>query len=804
MALATNLGYPRIGAKRELKKALESYWAGKSSAVELEAASRELRLRHWRLQRERGIQHIPSNDSSLYDHVLDTAALAGAVPARFNWDGDRVDLNTYFAMARGSDATPAMEMTKWFNTNYHYIVPEFEPGQRFRLASRKPLDEFREAQAEGIHSRPKLLGPVSFLLLGKTRQGGPEPLSLLESLLPVYEELLAELAAAGADWIQIDEPCLVLDLTPQAQAAFRDAYARLGALSSRLRLLLTTYFGDLRENLPTALALPVAGLHLDLVRGPGGLDPTLAALPADCVLSLGLIDGRNVWRTDLDQALATLQRAQAALGPERLFVAPSCSLLHVPVDLDQESALDPELRSWLSFADQKIDELTFLTRALNEGPASVAEPLAHQRRALESRRRSQRTRAPAVRQRTAAIDAAMLQRASPYPQRRALQRARLQLPLLPTTTIGSFPQTPEIRRARARFRNGRLAAADYETFLEAEIDHVIRFQEEIGLDVLVHGEPERSDMSEYFGERLDGIAVTAHGWVQSYGSRCARPPIIYGDVSRPTPMTVRWARYAQSRTTRPVKGMLTGPLTLLQWSFVRDDQPRRETARQLALALRDEVAALEAAGLKIIQIDEPALREGLPPPPRPMALLPRLGRRGLPPRRRRRPRRNADPDPRLLCRIRRHRRLHRRDGRRRHPHRSLPLRHGPRRLRRLALPQRDRPRRLRHPLAPRPIPARDRGAPAQGAGAAAPRTGLGQSRLRPQDPPLGGSRPQPPRARCCRPPPARKRRSAAAHRRRLNFFLRRLPPAGGGCGSCVAPARRSARTCRARGCGRAR
>ena len=612
MALATNLGYPRIGAKRELKKALESYWAGKSSAVELEAASRELRLRHWRLQRERGIQHIPSNDSSLYDHVLDTAALAGAVPARFNWDGDRVDLNTYFAMARGSDATPAMEMTKWFNTNYHYIVPEFEPGQRFRLASRKPLDEFREAQAEGIHSRPKLLGPVSFLLLGKTRQGGPEPLSLLESLLPVYEELLAELAAAGADWIQIDEPCLVLDLTPQAQAAFRDAYARLGALSSRLRLLLTTYFGDLRENLPTALALPVAGLHLDLVRGSGGLDPTLAALPADCVLSLGLIDGRNVWRTDLDQALATLQRAQAALGPERLFVAPSCSLLHVPVDLDQESALDPELRSWLSFADQKIDELTLLTRALNEGPASVAESLAHQRRALESRRRSQRTRAPAVRQRTAAIDAAMLQRANPYPQRRALQRARLQLPLLPTTTIGSFPQTPEIRRARARFRNGRLAAADYETFLEAEIDHVIRFQEEIGLDVLVHGEPERSDMSEYFGERLDGIAVTAHGWVQSYGSRCARPPIIYGDVSRPTPMTVRWARYAQSRTTRPVKGMLTGPLTLLQWSFVRDDQPRRETARQLALALRDEVAALEAAGLKIIQIDEPALREGLP------------------------------------------------------------------------------------------------------------------------------------------------------------------------------------------------
>ena len=460
MVLATNLGYPRIGPKRELKRALESFWAGTSTALELEAAGRELRVSHWRLQQECGLQHIPSNDFSLYDHVLDTTAMVGAIPDRFGWDGAQVDVATYFAMARGAAAVPALEMTKWFDTNYHYMVPEFEPGQRFRLASTKPVDEYQEAQDVGIHTRPKLLGPVSYLLLGKWRHDAPadgrEPLILLDALLPVYEEVLGQLADAGADWVQMDEPALVLDVPAAARDALTAAYTKLSAVSPRLRLLLTTYFGDLRENLDAVLALPLAGVHLDLVRAPQLLERALASLPASFALSLGLVDGRNVWRTDLDRTLTLLERAVATLGSERVLVAPSCSLLHVPVDLAGESGLDPELRSWLSFANQKLEELALLARAANEGRGSVAAALRERREAHDSRRRSERTRSPAVRERAEAVTAEMLFRTSAYPQRRPQQRARLPLPSFPTTTIGSFPQTPEVRRARAQFRSGRL------------------------------------------------------------------------------------------------------------------------------------------------------------------------------------------------------------------------------------------------------------------------------------------------------------------------------------------------------------
>ena len=614
MVIASNLGYPRIGPGRELKKALESFWGGRSDAAALDAASATLRRASWELQQAAGIDQIPSNDFSLYDHVLDTAAMLGAVPSRFGWNGSMVDRDTYFAMARGGPDTPAMEMTKWFDTNYHYIVPEFEPGMILRLASSKAIDEYREAKALGIETRPKLLGPVSFLLLGKSRHAGIEPLDLLDQALPVYEQVLRQLAEAGATWVQVDEPMLVLDLSARARAAYAQAYARLSAAGPSLKLLLATYFGDPGDNLETALGLPVAGLHLDLTRAShtGRLvQRTLAAVPDARTLSLGLVDGRNVWRTDLDAALGTARAVLESVGPQRVMIGPSCSLLHTPVDLGLETELDEELHSWLAFARQKVDEIALLARALVD-EAAVAAELEARRAALASRRASSRVHDPAVAARMGSVDEAMQRRATAFAQRHAAQQARLRLPPLPTTTIGSFPQTGAVRKTRAAFKAGRLSAAEYDGFLESEIERVVRFQEEVGLDVLVHGEPERTDMVEYFGERLAGVAVTKHGWVQSYGSRCARPPIIYGDVSRPEPMTVRWARYAQSLTDRPVKGMLTGPITILQWSFVRDDQPRRDTAGQIALAIRDEVRDLEAAGIRVIQIDEPALREGLP------------------------------------------------------------------------------------------------------------------------------------------------------------------------------------------------
>ncbi len=623
MVYATNLGYPRIGAQRELKKALEQCWSGKISEAELLERAATLRKQRWQLQQRSGLTHIPSNDFSFYDHVLDTIAMVGAVPKRYHWNGTHVDLSTYFAMARGIErdqdqahAIPAMEMTKWFDTNYHYIVPEFEAEQQFRFASTKPIDEFLEAKALGIQTRPVLLGPISFLLLGKTHNNDLHSLSLLNQLLTVYEEVMLALAQAGATWIQIDEPCLVLDLDTATQEAYRTAYTRLAihraTHAPSLQILLATYFGDLRENLPLALQLPIAALHLDLVRAPEQLELALAQAPASLSLSLGIVDGRNVWRTNFDQALAYTEHAIQRLGTERILIGPSCSLLHVPIDIIQETQLDEEMRSWIAFANQKVEEISLLTRALNQGVTAIEPELQANREAFKSRRSSQRIHRAEVARRVQSIREQMAQRPHPHNVRKQRQQEVLKLPTLPTTTLGSYPQTADIRAARAAYKSGKMDQESYEAFLRQGIEQVIRFQEEIGLDMLVHGEIERGDMVEYFGEHLTGMLLTQHGWVQSYGSRCVRPPIIYGDVARPRPMTVDWARFAQSLTARTVRGMLTGPVTIMQWSFVRDDQPRSETCKQIALAIRDEVLDLEAAGIRAIQIDEPALREGFP------------------------------------------------------------------------------------------------------------------------------------------------------------------------------------------------
>ncbi|MFC4728987.1 5-methyltetrahydropteroyltriglutamate--homocysteine S-methyltransferase [Coralloluteibacterium thermophilus] len=610
MSTVTLLGFPRIGRRRELKKALEAYWRGESDAAALAETARTLRHRHWTLARDAGADVVPVNDFSLYDHVLDTAVLFDAVPERYRALGD--PLAIYFAMARGhardGHDLPALEMTKWFDTNYHYLVPELHAGQRFRLAGDAPLAQLREARAAGHAARPVLLGPVSFLLLSKTVDGSA-PLDLLDALVPAYRALLDGLHAEGAEWVQIDEPCLVLDLDPAARAACARAYAALAGTGPRL--LLATYFGALGDNLDLAARLPVAGLHVDLVRAPGQLDAVLNALPPSATLSLGVVDGRNVWAADPDRALPLVERARARLGDDRLWIAPSCSLLHVPIDLDEETRLDPELKGWLAFARQKIAECRCLADAV-AGDLGARAALDHRRALVAQRRSAARVLRPEARERVAALDAASTWRSADLDTRRRLQAERFGLPLLPTTTIGSFPQTPALRAARAAHRAGRLDDAGYAGVLRDEIAHAIRVQEALGLDVLVHGEAERNDMVEYFGEQLDGFAFTRQGWVQSYGSRCVKPPILFGDVARPAPMTVAWSRHAQSLTARPVKGMLTGPVTVLQWSFVRDDLPREAVCRQLALALRDEVGDLEAAGIGIVQIDEPALREGLP------------------------------------------------------------------------------------------------------------------------------------------------------------------------------------------------
>jgi len=607
-----NLGFPRIGVHRELKFALERYWSNQSSAQQLQAAAQQVREKHWRLQATAGIDQVPSNDFSLYDHVLDAAALVGAVPDRYHFQPGTVDIDTYFAMARGTGTVPAMEMTKWFDTNYHYLVPEFEAGMELHASSDKPVKEFLEAKASGFPTRPVLLGPVSFVLLGKRRQGAADPGDLAEAVADVYAQILKSLRSEGAVWVQMDEPCLGLDLTPSEVAVYRRVYERLTSSISGIKILTTTYFSDLRDNLDLALSLPVAGLHLDLVRGPGQLASALKAAPVGMVLSLGVIDGRGIWRADLDRALKTLRRAIDCIDHERVQVAPSCSLMHIPIDLEEETQLDSEIRSWLAFAKQKLGEVKLLARALEEDSPEVREQLDVNRRALADRRQSPRVCDPAVRARVAGFTPAMLERRASYRERQTAQSRSMPLPVLPTTTIGSFPQTAEVRRMRAERRSGKIDAAEYEGFLRTEVERAIRFQEEIGLDVLVHGEFERNDMVEYFGEQLSGFAFTKNGWVQSYGSRCVKPPILFGDVSRPHSMTVAWAEYAQSMTKQPVKAMLTGPVTILEWSFVRDDLPRAETCLQIALALREEVEDLQSAGMRVIQVDEPALREGLP------------------------------------------------------------------------------------------------------------------------------------------------------------------------------------------------
>ncbi len=617
MNIAHNLGFPRIGARREMKRTVESYWKGDLPREGLEAMGRELRARHWKLQADAGLDLLPVGDFTWYDHVLDMSALLGVVPARFGVVDNDVDVNTYFRMARGrapgdkagSADTFACEMTKWFDTNYHYIVPEFSADQQFRLASNKLFSELAEAQALGYRAKPVIIGPLTYLWLGKAKGSAFDKLTLLDRLLPVYSELLARLKAAGVEWVQIDEPILVLDLPQAWKDAFESAYHRMQA--SGLKLLMATYFAALEDNAPLACRLPVDGLHIDVVRAPQQLSKVLDQLPPYKVLSLGVVDGRNVWRTDLDKALSLLEGAKERLG-DRLWVAPSCSLLHSPVDLSLEPDLDEEFRSWLAFAVQKVAEVVTLKRGLAEGRAGIEQELAGSQAAVASRKSSPRIHRSAVKARLMGLSEEDGRRGSDYAQRRVLQQKMLGLPLFPTTTIGSFPQTQAIRNARRDFKAGRISEADYTAQMRAEIDLAVRKQEEIGLDVPVHGEAERNDMVEYFGELLEGYAFTANGWVQSYGSRCVKPPIIFGDVHRPKPMTVEWSEYAQSLTPRPMKGMLTGPVTMLQWAFVRDDQPRSTTAMQIALALRDEVTDLESAGIKLVQIDEPALREGLP------------------------------------------------------------------------------------------------------------------------------------------------------------------------------------------------
>jgi 5-methyltetrahydropteroyltriglutamate--homocysteine methyltransferase len=622
MTVPGNLGFPRIGRRRELKRALEQFWSGDLNANGLEDAARSLRARHWKCQAGLGIGHVPSGDFSLYDHVLDTACMLGAIPSGYGWTEGPVSLPTYFALARGSRDTeaeraagiavnqPALEMTKWFDTNYHYLVPRLATDQRFTLTANRPLELYREAMALAVRTRPVLLGPVSFLLLSKTTDGS-DPLDLLSGLLPVYRQVLRELAEAGVAWVQIDEPVLALDLPEKARLAFARAYDAF-ASEPAPDILLASYFGPLGDNLATAGELPVSGLHVDLTRGGDELDAMLETIPEQRWLSLGVIDGRNVWRTDLRAAFETLRRVADARSNRRLIVSPSCSLLHVPVDVEQETKLDAGVKAWLAFATQKLAEVALLTRGLNEGEAAIAKQLEASDAVVRSRRDSSLVHRPEVKNRLAGISPEMMRRDGDYPKRRAAQRARLALPLFPTTTIGSFPQTAEVRHARADVARAAISVAEYEKRVEAWIDEAIRWQEDLGIDVLVHGEFERNDMVKYFGEQLSGYAFTQHGWVQSYGSRCVAPPIIWGDVSRPAPMTVRWSGYAQSRTARPVKGMLTGPVTMLQWSFVRDDIARDQVCRQIALAIRDEVTELEAAGIGIIQVDEPAFREGLP------------------------------------------------------------------------------------------------------------------------------------------------------------------------------------------------
>jgi len=611
MVVSSNLGFPRIGSKRELKKALESYWAGKSSKRDLYSVAEGIRMQNWEFQKNTGIKYIPSNDFAMYDQMLDTINMVGAVPARYAGIND--DLDLYFAMARGGEGVSAMEMTKWFDTNYHYIVPEFKAGQKFSYKSKKAVKEFNEAKNAGIHTRPVIIGPVTFLMQGKAEDGVLPLEDLLPSLLETYKEVLKDLENAGADWVQIDEPFLVMDINDEVRKAYKYAYAELSQ-ATNLKIFLATYFGGLNENADTAYGLPVDAIHLDLVRDPAQLDTAIEKLPKNMQLSLGIIDGRNIWKNNYEKSLEIIKKAENAFGSDRLIISPSCSLLHSPVDLDLEEALDPEIKNWLSFAKQKLEGLSVLETATNEGENAleIAELIRSNTQVFVSKATSSKIHNDAVKKRIAKIIPEVAERANSFSVRKARQAKALGLSLLPTTTIGSFPQTKEIRQKRAAFKKGELSQVDYDKFLEEVTIDAIRKQEDIDIDVLVHGEFERNDMVEYFGEQLEGFVFSKFGWVQSYGSRCVKPPIIFGDVSRPEAMTVKWSAFSQSKTDRVMKGMLTGPVTILKWSFVRDDQPLAETCKQIALAIRDEVEDLETAGIKAIQIDEPAIREGLP------------------------------------------------------------------------------------------------------------------------------------------------------------------------------------------------
>ncbi|KAH0536088.1 methionine-synthesizing 5- methyltetrahydropteroyltriglutamate--homocysteine methyltransferase [Glutinoglossum americanum] len=625
MVQSSILGFPRMGANRELKKATEAYWSGKLSQEELLAEGKRLRLEHWKIQKNAGVDIIPSNDFSFYDQVLDHIQLFGATPERYT-KYNLTPIDEFFAMGRGLQKpakdgalavdVPSLEMVKWFDSNYHYVKPTLKEGQSFTLsANPKPVAEFSEAKDAGIVTRPVIVGPVSFLHLAKPDRGqSVEPISLLQDLLPVYEQLLVKLKDAGAETVQIDEPVLVFDLPVASKAAFKLAYEKLAALGGKIpKLVFTTYFGDIVHNIDVLPHLKdIYAIHVDLVRNPEQLDSVLQALAPGQVLSVGIVDGRNIWKTNLKRAIETVETAIQKLGRELVIVASSSSLLHTPHTLESEKKLDAEVRDWFSFAVEKAHELAIIAKAVTEGPSTVRGQLETNTKSVQARSSSKLTNDPKVKDRQAKITQEMYERKSPFTERIAQQQNHLNLPRFPTTTIGSFPQTKEIRIQRNRFTKGDITAEQYEKFIEKEIEEVVKIQDELDLDVYVHGEPERNDMVQYFGERLTGYVFTTHAWVQSYGSRCVRPPIIVGDISRPAPMTVKESKYAASVSKKPMKGMLTGPVTCLRWSFPRDDVHQSVQAEQLGLALRDEVIDLEAAGIYIIQVDEPALREGLP------------------------------------------------------------------------------------------------------------------------------------------------------------------------------------------------
>jgi len=615
--LTQNLGYPRIGSQRQLKKACEQYWAGKIDLIELNKVARTIKEQNWQTQLESGIDLIPCNDFSYYDQVLDTSLLLGVIPQRYapvlSQVKDNSEIDLYFAMARGYqkdglDIT-AMEMTKWLDTNYHYIVPEFTANQQFKIFNENIFGEYNSAkQLLGDKAKPVLVGPVSYLLIGKEKEQGFERVDLIKNLVPVYIEIINRLKQQGASWVQLDEPCLALDLSKKEKEAFDYAYRAIANRVSGIKLLVATYFEALLDNTELAVNLPVTALHVDLVRAPEQLDEVLALIPDNLQLSVGVVDGRNVWKNDYEKSLALINKAIEKLGANRVIIAPSCSLLHSPIDLELETAIDPEIRNWMAFAKQKLTEVSEI-RQIAEGNTTLLEA---NKAAIKSRRSSQKVHKQVVKDRIAAINEADSTRKSQFPIRQRLHHERFNFPAFPTTTIGSFPQTDDIRQLRAKFKKGDLTLEQYDQAIEQATIDAIRWQEEIGLDVLVHGEFERNDMVEYFGEQLDGFLFTKNGWVQSYGSRCVKPPVIYGDVSRPENMTVRWSKFAAAQTDKPMKGMLTGPVTILQWSFVRDDQPREITTNQIAFAIRDEVLALEEGGIGIVQIDEAAIREGLP------------------------------------------------------------------------------------------------------------------------------------------------------------------------------------------------